>query len=81
MKELPKHLKYAFLGAERFKPLIIIAYLTELRERNLINFFRKYKEAIAWLVEDLKGVRVHLFACIKSFWRIMQKHPLNIKGD
>ena len=29
MKELPKHLKYAFLGAEKAQPVIIDANLTE----------------------------------------------------
>ena len=28
LKELPKHLKYAFLGAERAQPIIIVADLT-----------------------------------------------------
>ena len=28
LKELPKHLKYAFLGEEKSKPVIIAAYLT-----------------------------------------------------
>ena len=32
LKELPKHLKYAFLGAERSKPVIIAADLTEDKE-------------------------------------------------
>ena len=56
LKELPKHLKYAFLGAERAQPIIIIANLTEENEQKLIRILRKYKEAIAWLVEDLKGI-------------------------
>ena len=29
MKELPKHLKYAFLGVERSKPVIIAVDLIE----------------------------------------------------
>ena len=28
LKELPKHLKYIFLGEEKSKPIIIAAYLT-----------------------------------------------------
>ena len=32
MKELPKHLKYAFLGFERSKPIIIEIDLTEEKE-------------------------------------------------
>ena len=32
MKELPKHVKYAFLGAERAQPVFIAADLTEEKE-------------------------------------------------
>ena len=56
MKELPRHLKYAFLEPEKAKPVIILAALTELGEQKLLEILRKYKEAIAWLIEDLKGI-------------------------
>ena len=56
LKELPKHLKYAFLGAEKAQPVIIAANLTIEKEQKLIRILRKYKEAIAWLVEGLKGI-------------------------
>ena len=49
LKELPSHLKYAFLDPEKAKPVIIFAALTENEER-------KYKEVIAWPIEDLKGI-------------------------
>ena len=60
-KELPKHLKYAFLGAERSKPIIIAANLTEDKEQKLIETLRKYKEAIAWSIEDLKGISSSIY--------------------
>ena len=56
LKELPKHLKYAFLGPEKVQPVIILAALTMLEEHKLLEILRKYKEAIAWSVEDLKGI-------------------------
>ena len=56
MKDLPKHLKYAFLGAERSKPVIITDDLTEENEQKLIKSLTKHKEAMSWSVEDLKGV-------------------------
>ena len=49
-------MKYVFLGAERSKPVIIAVDLTEDKEHELIGILRKYKETIAWLVEDLKGI-------------------------
>ena len=56
LKELPEHLKYAFLQIEKGKPVIISAGLTRLEEKKLLETLRKYKEAIAWFIEDLKGI-------------------------
>ena len=56
LKELPSHLKYAFLEPEKRKPVIISAALTEAEEKKLLEILRKYKEAIAWSIEDLKGI-------------------------
>ena len=56
LKELPKHLKYAFLGAEKAQPVIIAADLTKENEQKLIRILKKYKEAIARSVEDLKEI-------------------------
>ena len=55
-KELPKHLKYAFLGVERAQPVIIAAGWTKENEQKLIRILRKYKEVIAWSVKDLKWI-------------------------
>ena len=56
MKELPKHLKYAFLGSERAQPVIIAVDLTKEKEQKLIKILRKYKEDIARSVDELKGI-------------------------
>ena len=56
LKELPSHLKYAFLEPENRKPVIISAALTESEEHKILKILRKYKEAIAWSIEDLKGI-------------------------
>ena len=56
LKELPSHLIYEFLEPEKRKPVIISAALTEVEEQKLLVILRKYKEAIAWSIEDLKGI-------------------------
>ena len=56
LKELPEHLKYAFLQPEKGKPIIISVGLTRLEEQKLLETLRIYKEAIAWFIEDLKGI-------------------------
>ena len=53
---MPSHLKYEFLEPEKRKPVIISAALTEVEEQKLLVILRKYKEAIAWSIEDLKGI-------------------------
>ena len=56
LKELPKHLKYVFLQPEKGKSIIISVGLTKLEEQKLLEILKKYKEAIAWSIEDLKGI-------------------------
>ena len=47
LKELPSHLKYAFLEQEKGKPVIISTEFTENEEQRLMEILRKYKEAVA----------------------------------
>ena len=56
LKELRKHLKYAFLGPEKAKHVIISDALTELEEKKMLEILRKYNEEIVWSIEDLKGI-------------------------
>ena len=56
LKELPSHMKYVFLELEGAKPVIISAALNENEEQQLLRILRNYKEAIAWSIEDLKGI-------------------------
>ena len=56
LKQLPNHLKYAFLEPERAKPIIISTALNKNEEQRLLRILRKYKEAFAWSIEDLKGI-------------------------
>ena len=52
LKEFPEHLKQP----EKGNPIIISARLIKLEEQRLLETLRKYKEAIAWSLEDLKGI-------------------------
>ena len=56
LKELHEHLKYAFLQPEKGKPIIISAGITRLGEQKLLKTLKQSKEAIAWSIEDLKGI-------------------------
>ena len=57
LKELPKNLKYAFLQQEKGKSVIITTGLTRVEEQKLLETLRKYKEAIAWSIEDCHLIR------------------------
>ncbi|KAK9033725.1 hypothetical protein V6N11_049910 [Hibiscus sabdariffa] len=54
LKELPKHLKYAFLGDNDTLPVIVSNKLSEKEENDLIEVLREHKEAIGWTTEDIK---------------------------
>ena len=56
LKELPEHLKYAFLQPKKGKSVIVSAGLTKLEEQKLLETLKKYKEVISWFIEDLKGI-------------------------
>ena len=49
-------MKYAFLEPEEEKPVIISVALNKNEEQQLLRILRKYKEAITWSIEDLKGI-------------------------
>ena len=56
LKELPSHLKYAYLELPKNKPVIISARLSDAEEQSLLEILRNHKEAITWSIEDLKGI-------------------------
>ena len=56
LKELPSHLKYAYLEQPKRKPVIISARLSDTEEQRLLKILKKHKESIAWSIEELKGI-------------------------
>ena len=56
LKELPSHLKYAYLELPKNKLVIISSRLSDAKEQSLIENLKKHKESIAWSIEDLKGI-------------------------
>ncbi|XP_058765799.1 uncharacterized protein LOC131639312 [Vicia villosa] len=56
LKQLPEHLKYIFLDNEEKCPAIINSGLREIQEEELLKVLKKYKGAIGWAMEDLKGI-------------------------
>ena len=56
LKELPCHLKYAYLELPKSKPVIIFARLGDDEEQKLLKILKNYQESIAWSVDELKGI-------------------------
>jgi hypothetical protein len=56
LKQLPENLKYVFLDPEGKYPAITNSSLHNIQEENLIQVLKKYKNAIGWAIEDLKGI-------------------------
>src|ERR1051325_7151044 len=56
LKELPSHLKYVFLEEGGKKPVIISNTLSEKEEESLIEVLKSNKNAIGWVLSDLKGI-------------------------
>ncbi|XP_076949355.1 uncharacterized protein LOC143621975 [Bidens hawaiensis] len=56
LKELPRHLKYAFLGKNDTLPIIIASNLSLEQESALLKVLVANKEAIGGTIADLKGI-------------------------
>ena len=56
LKQLPKHLRYIFLGLDDTLPIIISSELTILQKEKLIKILKDHKSAIAWTIADKHGI-------------------------
>jgi hypothetical protein len=56
LKQLPAHLKYAFLETSQQFSVIVAADLTDDQESHLISLLQRYIRAIAWQIADIKGI-------------------------
>nr|GEY68381.1 reverse transcriptase domain-containing protein [Tanacetum cinerariifolium] len=56
LKDLPRHLKYAFLEGDDKLPVIIVKYLSMEEKTALITVLKSHKRDIAWKLSDIKGI-------------------------
>ncbi|KAJ9553663.1 hypothetical protein OSB04_017708 [Centaurea solstitialis] len=56
LKQLPSHLKYAFLEHPGKLPVIISSSLVPDQEEKLVQMLKQHKKAIAWTIADIKGI-------------------------
>ena len=56
-KQLPNHLRYAYLKKESTLPIIISSSLSNMEEEKLLKILKEHKEAIGWSLANIKGIR------------------------
>ena len=56
LKELPNHLKYAYLELPKSKQMIISSRLSDAEEQKLLKISKNYQRSIAWSIDELKGI-------------------------
>nr|GEV15998.1 DNA-directed DNA polymerase [Tanacetum cinerariifolium] len=58
LKDLPPHLKYAFLEGNNKLPVIIAKELGDEEKSALIKVLKSHKRAIAWKLSDIQGINL-----------------------
>ncbi|GJT58762.1 reverse transcriptase domain-containing protein, partial [Tanacetum coccineum] len=61
LKDLPPHLKYAFLEGDNKLPVIIAKDLSVKEKAALIKVLKSHKRAIAWKLSDIKGINLEFY--------------------
>jgi hypothetical protein len=56
LKQVPAHLKYAYLGDNQTLPVIIASELSLGEEEKLVRVLRDHKTALGWTIADIKGI-------------------------
>ncbi|XP_068649550.1 uncharacterized protein [Aristolochia californica] len=57
LKQLPEHLRYAFLGDSYTFLVIVAASLTPEEEEKLLHMLREHRTALGWTIYDLKAMK------------------------
>lgn len=56
LKQLPSHLRYAYLGESSTLPVIVLNSISKVEEERLLWVLRDNKTAIGWSIADIKGL-------------------------
>ncbi|GKD64476.1 DNA-directed DNA polymerase, partial [Tanacetum coccineum] len=60
LKNLPRHLEYAYLHGNKSFPIITSSKLSEKEKVLLLQVLQKRKGAIAWKMSDIKGISCNI---------------------
>ncbi|GJV99230.1 reverse transcriptase domain-containing protein [Tanacetum coccineum] len=56
LKDLPHHLKYAYLHGDKSFPIIISSKLSKKEKKLLLQILEKHRGAFAWKMSDINGI-------------------------
>nr|KAJ0197883.1 hypothetical protein LSAT_V11C700377510 [Lactuca sativa] len=56
LKQLPTHLKYAYLRDDDTLPVIISSQLSSVQEKEFVDVLKENEKAIGWMLADIKGI-------------------------
>ncbi|XP_055806960.1 uncharacterized protein LOC129875727 [Solanum dulcamara] len=56
LKQLPAHLRYAFLGVNNTLPIIVSSTLSEIQVTTALEVLKRQKKAIRWQIDDLHDI-------------------------
>ncbi|CAL8089120.1 unnamed protein product [Prunus armeniaca] len=56
LKQLPKHLKYAYLDENETLPVIIASHLEPNDEKKLLRVLKEHRTTIGWSITNIKGI-------------------------
>ena len=56
LKQLPLHLRFAYLGTNSTLPVIISSFLTGKKEEKLLRILRDNKATLGMMIADIKGI-------------------------
>ncbi|XP_048605032.1 uncharacterized protein LOC125582397 [Brassica napus] len=87
LKPLPHGVRYAFLGPNETYPVIVSSELTENELSMLLNELKKYRKALGYSLDDIKGIspylcmhRIHLEDESKTSIEHQRRLNPNLKG-
>ena len=71
LKELPSHLRYAFLEESSYYPVIINSSLNDLEEEKLLRVLREHRKAIGWTI-DSPSICMHKILMEETYKPLVQ---------
>nr|GEX59114.1 reverse transcriptase domain-containing protein [Tanacetum cinerariifolium] len=80
LKDLPPHLKYAFLEGDDKLPVIIAKDMKDEEKTTLIKVLKSHKQALAWQLSDIKAENLaadHLSRLENPHQSVLDKKEIN----